>query len=288
MYNINELATMEDANLQEVAQSMGIKKFDPAKRQETIYQILDKQAEDHAAASTSNAKTEKKQKKDKDVKNKEDKADSANKDKKRPGRPKSQKNDDTASENEINNSSAEAGPQEFIYYFANAELVCTDSFHGTVFSIIFDNHYMVGDVVEINGFKGEVISLGLQSTKIKSYTGEVFIIGNSLITSIINYSQNDSKLLIDIPVSYNTNINKLEKILDNLRDRIENIPSVRGGYELLGVDSFSSSAVIYKIVVDCICNEQFGVKRKILKLIKEELDKNKIEIPYNKLDVYIK
>ena len=149
-------------------------------------------------------------------------------------------------------------------------------------SIIFDNHYMVGDVVEINGFKGEVISLGLQSTKIKSYTGEVFI------TSIINYSQNDSKLLIDIPVSYNTNINKLEKILDNLRDRIENIPSVRGGYELLGVDSFSSSAVIYKIVVDCICNEQFGVKRKILKLIKEELDKNKIEIPYNKLDVYIK
>ena len=155
-------------------------------------------------------------------------------------------------------------------------------------SIIFDNHYMVGDVVEINGFKGEVISLGLQSTKVKSYTGEVFIIGNSLITSIINYSQNDSKLLIDIPVSYNTNINKLEKILDNLRDRIENISSVRGGYELLGVDSFSSSAVIYKIVVDCICNEQFGVKRKILKLIKEELDKNKIEIPYNKLDVYIK
>ena len=117
MYNINELATMEDANLQEVAQSMGIKKFDPAKRQETIYQILDKQAEDHAAASTSNAKTEKKQKKDKDVKNKEDKADSANKDKKRPGRPKSQKNDDTASENEINNSSApeqknEATPED--------------------------------------------------------------------------------------------------------------------------------------------------------------------------------
>lgn len=45
--------------------------------------------------------------------------------------------------NEINNSSAEAGPQEFIYYFANAELVCTDSFHGTVFSIIFDNPFVV-------------------------------------------------------------------------------------------------------------------------------------------------
>ena len=45
--------------------------------------------------------------------------------------------------NEINNSSTEAGPQEFIYYFANAELVCTDSFHGTVFSIIFLNPFVV-------------------------------------------------------------------------------------------------------------------------------------------------
>lgn len=155
-------------------------------------------------------------------------------------------------------------------------------------SIIFDNHYMVGDIVEINGFKGEVISLGLQSTKIKSYTGEVFIIGNSLITSITNYSQSDSKLIIDIPVSYDTNINKLEKILTNLKEKIQNIASVKGNYELLGVDSFSSSAIIYKIALDCICNEQYGVKRKILKLIKEELDKNKVEIPYNKLDVYIK
>ena len=93
MYNINELAAMDDANLQAVAQSMGIKKFDPAKRQETIYQILDKQAEDHAAASTSTAKTEKKQKKDKEVKSKDANADSQNKDKKRPGRPKAKKND---------------------------------------------------------------------------------------------------------------------------------------------------------------------------------------------------
>ena len=52
MYNITELSTMDDASLQSVAQSMGIKKYDPEKKQEIIYQILDKQAEDHAAASS--------------------------------------------------------------------------------------------------------------------------------------------------------------------------------------------------------------------------------------------
>ena len=55
-------------------------------------------------------------------------------------------------------------------------------------SIIFDNHYMQGDIVTINGFRGEVISLGLQTTKIKSYDGNVMIINNSLINSVINHS----------------------------------------------------------------------------------------------------
>ncbi len=91
MYNITELSTMDDASLQSVAQSMGIKKYDPEKKQEIIYQILDKQAEDHAAAS-SVVQEKKKQKK-----NSEDKKESASpKDKKRPDRPKAQKVDKTA------------------------------------------------------------------------------------------------------------------------------------------------------------------------------------------------
>lgn len=91
MYNITELSTMDDASLQSVAQSMGIKKYDPEKKQEIIYQILDKQAEDHAAAS-SVVQEKKKQKK-----NSEDKKESVSpKDKKRPGRPKAQKVNTTA------------------------------------------------------------------------------------------------------------------------------------------------------------------------------------------------
>ena len=40
-------------------------------------------------------------------------------------------------------------------------------------SIIFDNKYAVGDVVQINGFTGTVIEFGLRTTKIKSFSGEV-------------------------------------------------------------------------------------------------------------------
>lgn len=154
-------------------------------------------------------------------------------------------------------------------------------------SIIFDNQYMVGDIVGINGFKGEVISLGLQTTKIKAYSGEVLITSNSLINSVINYSVNNTTLIIDLPIAYNANIDLVEKILLSLKEKIENIEDVKGNYTLLGVDSFNDSSMTYKIMLDCTANMHFGVKRKILKIIKETFDSEKIEIPYNKLDVYL-
>ena len=55
-------------------------------------------------------------------------------------------------------------------------------------SIIFDNKYAVGDVVQINGFTGTVIEFGLRTTKIKSFSGEVKSIGNSSFNEVINFN----------------------------------------------------------------------------------------------------
>lgn len=49
MYNINDLSAMSDDQLKTVAEEMGLKKFDPENRQDTIYQILDEQASTFAA-----------------------------------------------------------------------------------------------------------------------------------------------------------------------------------------------------------------------------------------------
>ncbi len=56
MYNINELFAMSDAELQSVAESMGLKKFNPEKKEETVYQILDEQANSFAATGAAEKK----------------------------------------------------------------------------------------------------------------------------------------------------------------------------------------------------------------------------------------
>ena len=153
--------------------------------------------------------------------------------------------------------------------------------------IIFDNAYAVGDWIEINGFKGEVISLGLKTTKIKAYTGEVKILSNSSFNEVINYNQNYTKLLIYVPFSYNINIEKIENTLEKVKEEIEKSKNVVH-VELLGVDSFAESSINYMMAIDCKPMTHPPIKREALKLIKNTFDKENIEIPYNQLDIHIK
>ena len=55
-------------------------------------------------------------------------------------------------------------------------------------SIILENQYRVGDTITIKGFRGEVISLGIKSTRLRSLTGEIMIVPNHLIEEVINHS----------------------------------------------------------------------------------------------------
>ena len=110
-------------------------------------------------------------------------------------------------------------------------------------AIIFDDRYSIGDNVKINGFQGDVISLGLQTTKIKAYTGEVFIIGNSSINEVINYSLNASKLIIDIPISYDIDLDKLDNVMNEIKEKVSKLDNVIGNVELLGIEEFNDSSI---------------------------------------------
>lgn len=56
MYNISELSAMNDDQLKNVAESMGLKKFNPDHKEDLIYQILDEQAISMASNSAAEKK----------------------------------------------------------------------------------------------------------------------------------------------------------------------------------------------------------------------------------------
>lgn len=154
-------------------------------------------------------------------------------------------------------------------------------------SIIFDNKYAVGDVVEINGFTGTVIEFGLRTTKIKAFSGEVKSIGNSSFSEVVNYNLADADLFIKLNVAYDTDIDKLEDVLLDMKKDIVKIDNVRD-YSLLGVDELGDSSIVYMVDVKCKATCGVPIKRKILRMALDRFDKEGISIPYTTVDINIK
>lgn|SRR5574344_75583 len=155
------------------------------------------------------------------------------------------------------------------------------------FDIIFENQFDVGDNIQIGTFRGEVISLGLKTTKIKAYTGEVLILSNRNISQVINYSLNNSLAIVDVSVSYKEDITKVEKILEKLCEQLKKeTEAIKGNITVVGVNNLGSSSVDFRITAETEPLKNFEIERKIKKEVKLTLDKNSIEIPYNQLVIH--
>jgi len=152
--------------------------------------------------------------------------------------------------------------------------------------IIIENQFSVGDTVEIDGFKGEVISLGLKTTRIKKYTGEINIISNRNINYIINYSKENTLEMIDISVAYEEDVEKVEKILSDICTKLQKEIKDIKELVVLGIEELADSYVTFRLSVVTKPMQHFTIKREILKRVKCAFDENNIKIPYPQLEVH--
>lgn len=155
------------------------------------------------------------------------------------------------------------------------------------FTIILENQYAIGDTISIGDFKGEVIYLGLKTTRIRNYEGQIKIIANRNISEVINYSMANSLAIVDIDISYEENNDKVENVLKLLAEELtKTLPKLKGKVELLGIQELASSSVKYRFVAPTISMEHYEIERIMRKKIKETLDKEKIKIPYPQIEVH--
>lgn len=154
-------------------------------------------------------------------------------------------------------------------------------------SIITENQYEVGDTIEVDGFMGEVVFLGLKTTRIRNYKGATKIISNRNMDNIINYSIHESLAVVDVGVDYKYEPEKIEEILNGLAEKLENkIPKSKSKIQVWGINELDDSSVVYRVALETEPMAHFEVERILKKEIKKELDKNKIKIPYKQIEVH--
>ncbi|WP_440114986.1 mechanosensitive ion channel family protein [Paenibacillus sp. QZ-Y1] len=143
----------------------------------------------------------------------------------------------------------------------------------TGFFIILEDQFAVGDVIQTGTYKGTVEIIGLRTTKLVSWQGEVHIIPNGTIASVTNFSMSNSLAVVDIPMkaeqSLDESVHLVKQALVGIEARDLNIVKVP---DVLGIQSMSTSEYVVRIVAECMPNSRSSVERQIQGDVKKSLE----------------
>lgn len=179
---------------------------------------------------------------------------------------------------------ASAGILSIVIGFGSQELI-KDIISGLF--IIIEGEYRVGDIVSIGDFRGEVVEIGVRTTKLRDASNNVKIINNSHISEVVNMTKMNSYLFCDVGIEYGADLVKTEEaIKKDLHLINEHLPLLTGPAMYAGVVSMSDSAVIIRIHSWCNEKDRLQLERDFNREVKLIMDKNNINIPYPQVVVH--
>lgn len=152
--------------------------------------------------------------------------------------------------------------------------------------ILFEEQYSVGDYVTIDNSKGIVKAIGLRTTELRDFNGDIYIIPNGSIQVIVNHSKGDMRVLVDIGIAYEADIELAISVINEVCSKYnQENPNITTPIEVLGVTALNDSNVNIRVIGETKPMKQWEAERELMKRIKLEFDKRGIEIPYNKVQV---
>ena len=152
--------------------------------------------------------------------------------------------------------------------------------------IVFEGEFEVGDIVIIDGWRGTVDEIGIRTTKIIDWQGNIKIVGNNQITSIINQSKELSVTTCVISIDYREPIPRVELIIKQNLERIKNaIPEIVDGPYYKGVDSLGDSSVNLLFIATVKEADFYVVQRALNRELKMIFDENDVSIPFPQVTI---
>ncbi len=156
--------------------------------------------------------------------------------------------------------------------------------------LIFENQYNVGDIVEVNGFRGVVKDIGIRTTSIMDTGENIKIINNSEMKNILNRSDNVSRAVSDIAIPYETDLEALEEklpqLMDDILERRKDVMLSAPRY--LGVQQLAESSVVLRFVVEVAEKDIYSGARTLNRDLWLGFRKLGVECPFPQVDVHSK
>ena len=139
----------------------------------------------------------------------------------------------------------------------------------------------VGDVVTVNDLSGTVESMTFRTTTLRNFNGNVFIIPNGDIRTVINMSRGFKRAIVTVPCPYEENQERLvamvKEEMEIAAKEIEGIDTVP---DVMSIVSFEPNSVNLQIAVPCPVGQHWRVERDIRSRVKARFDREGIIMPH--------
>lgn len=147
--------------------------------------------------------------------------------------------------------------------------------------LVCDGTLEVGDIITIDNWRGTVQEIGIRTTKLVNYSGDIRVCTNSTITTFINQSREKSYPIVYVGVPYGENLYEIEKLFKEKHEELKaRLPRVISGPDFMGVHELAASSIDLQFGATCKEEDFFQVQRDMRGVIKQFLEENGISIPF--------
>jgi len=152
------------------------------------------------------------------------------------------------------------------------------------FFIVFEDQYVIGDLIQLNNEIGRVEHLTLRRTVMRNASGAIITIPNSLVGQVANLSRDWSQTFVDVVVSSDESVGRalatLEKVAGDFREDAGWSHALVDGPRVLGVESLALEGTILRLQVRTVLNRKEEVARELRRRIKLGFEQSRIPMSH--------
>jgi small conductance mechanosensitive channel len=142
--------------------------------------------------------------------------------------------------------------------------------------MLVEDQYGVGDVIDTGVAIGTVEGVSLRTTRLRDSEGVVWHIPNGEIRRVGNKSQQWSRVLLDIPVAYDADLDRASFVIKDAAEALAAHPDFSSAIteepEVWGIEQIEADHVLIRLAVKTVPLEQWRVARALRARLKAALD----------------
>jgi small-conductance mechanosensitive channel len=142
--------------------------------------------------------------------------------------------------------------------------------------MLLEDQYGVGDVVDVGDAKGTVEAVTLRTTRLRDVNGVVWYVPNGEIKRVGNESQNWARVVLDVPVEYDVDLDKVRTLLAETAATMAADPPwdevIIEDPTVWGVQALSGEAVVVRVVCKTAPGRQADTARELRERVKKAFD----------------